>query len=415
MRKGNIIVLSILSVLFLIIWLSCNPFQGNANNGMNNLSELTDADFVRGTVNVTSFSALQTAVANSASGDVITCSFNTVACSSQLKLTKLNANVTITAGAGYTPVLDFASFSGSGDSGSGISITGSYYTLSWITVCNAGGKGILLKGGGSNQASYNTFVNVTSHDNGDSGFYIGVGSKSHTQDNTQSAYNTFTNCDSYMNYDPDGSTGAGGNADGFSPKLDPGPGNKFITCRAWYNSDDGWDQYSSFNPSTIDGCWTWHNGDRTKYGYSGSSWGGNGQGFKVGGGSAKHLIQNSVAAYHMYGLLDGSSNVKGFDQNSDVAPVDLLNNVSFKNHTNYGWWNTSGQVTISGNYGFDFVTKSDGLVGQNAYIACPYDGTQTPATIGGTAADFIATTEAAAIAARQSNGNLPNTGFGKHL
>jgi hypothetical protein len=397
-----------------IIWFSCDPFHGSSNNGSSDLSVLDSTDTVRASLVATSFSDLASKCASAVSGDVIACSFNEVSCNAQLVLDKMNAYITITNTVGYSPVLNFSAAGGSGDSGSGILITGSRYTIRWIHVKDAGGKGFLLKSSGSSgSSSYNTFVACKASINGDSGFYIGTGSKSHTQDNTQCGYNTFTNCDSWLNFDADGSTGAGGNADGFSPKLDPGPGNVFYGCRAWKNSDDGWDQYSSFNPVTIDHCWTWHNGDRNDYsGWSGS-WGGNGQGIKIGGGTGKHLVQYCTSAYNMYGKLDGSSNVKGFDQNGDTAPCDILNNVSFHNNVNYGWWNTSGQVYLLGNLGWDFVTKSDGHPGENAHFDCSIEpGSQTPASIGGTSASVWTTVEANALNAPRSgdDGALPTTG-----
>lgn len=51
-------------------------------------------------------------------------------------------------------------------------------------------------------------------------------------------YNRVINCDAYYNCDP-----AHGDADGFAVKISHGTGNYFFGCRAWQNSDDGWDQF----------------------------------------------------------------------------------------------------------------------------------------------------------------------------
>ena len=50
--------------------------------------------------------------------------------------------------------------------------------------------------------------------------------------------NRIINCDSYLNCDE-----GQGDADGFAPKISVGDGNYFYGCRAWCNSDDGWDVF----------------------------------------------------------------------------------------------------------------------------------------------------------------------------
>ena len=92
------------------------------------------------------------------------------------------------------------------------------------------------------------------------------------------------NCDSYFNTDA-----SQGNADGFAAKLDVGSGNKFVGCRAWNNSDDGWDGYlrGADNVSTsYENCWAIDNG-KLKSGANGS---GDGNGFKTGGSDDKSCV-----------------------------------------------------------------------------------------------------------------------------
>lgn len=86
----------------------------------------------------------------------------------------------------------------------------------------------------------------------------------------------------------------GGNADGFAIKLYPGPGNEFHGCRAWHNSDDGWDLYYTVFPIVVDNCWCLNNGfDK-----------GNANGFKMGGckqggtSTGAHVFKNCIAAFH---------------------------------------------------------------------------------------------------------------------
>jgi pectate disaccharide-lyase len=362
-----------------------------------------------GTV-VTTFAQLQSAISAAKSGDVITINSNNLTCTAQIVLNKEKANLTIQAGTGYKPVLNFSSMSGTGDSGAGVSISGSYYTLNGITVYKAPTKGFLIKAkmGSSNTASYNTFNNCASNYNGDSGFSINTGvSSGHTNDGTKASNNKFINCDAFYNCDLVGSTGPGGNADGFSCKLDPGNNNYFYGCRAAHNSDDGWDLYNCNAAVIVENCWTWHNGDPKDYGYTGSSWGGNGNGFKAGGANCTGgnvTFKNCVVFDINYGK---SGHKKGFDQNHQWGTVTLTGNVSFSNMYNYEWADSDGTVVLSGNYGFSPLTT-------NAIFSCTVKGTQTASQIGGAATDFVSTSVNDANAVRQADGSLPNNGFGKH-
>ena len=69
----------------------------------------------------------------------------------------------------------------------------------------------------------------------------------------------------------------------FAAKLDVGTNNYFYGCRAWQNSDDGWDGYlrESNNVTTIvENSWCFNNGYRK----NGTPSNGNGNGYKMGGG-----------------------------------------------------------------------------------------------------------------------------------
>ena len=86
--------------------------------------------------------------------------------------------------------------------------------------------------GGSN----NTFEMLDAHHNMGPGFFIQAGGN-----------NTFLNCDSHENEDTLTSNGDGQSADGFGchPNQAGDTGNVFRGCRAWWNSDDGWDFINS--------------------------------------------------------------------------------------------------------------------------------------------------------------------------
>ena len=89
----------------------------------------------------------------------------------------------------------------------------------------------------------------------------------------------------YNNYDPYSDT-PGDDADGFdvgfiTARSGNDRVNTMIGCRAWSNSDDGFDlyQYPGYHGIYImDHCWAWKNG----YTSDGVTMAGDGNGFKLG-------------------------------------------------------------------------------------------------------------------------------------
>ncbi len=109
-------------------------------------------------------------------------------------------------------------------------------------------------------------------------------------------------CDSYNNYDP---YNGGGKADGF--QINGAPGKVamvyFDRCRAWNNSDDGWD-FLDNTRGVVDSCWAWNNGYDTD---------GSGQGFKAGlqtgpPPSEAYVFTNNVAVYNSHGGMRANCN-----------------------------------------------------------------------------------------------------------
>jgi pectate disaccharide-lyase len=313
------------------------------------------------------------------------------------------------------PVLDFF---GESANSNGINIYGSYWYIKGLEVTKAGKTGIRV-GGPAYLGSCNIIEQCVTHDNGDSGLYIGT-SKSYTNEGNQSAYNQIINCDSYRNYDPGGSTGPGGNADGFSCKLAPGLGNRFKGCRSWENSDDGWDLYMANYAVTIEDCWTWHNGDPVTFGYTGASWGGNGQGFKVGGGSASktgefvshglHVLKNCIAFDIKYPSTTAN---RGFDRNNNMAGVTMYNCLSFNNGVGY-YFGTNPDP----GYGCHILKNCvvfDCSLSTNLSSATVQTNNSWNASTGVTvsSADYRSLDVNLAKAAREADGSLPNNDFAK--
>ncbi len=196
---------------------------------------------------------------------------------------------------GETPILDFTGQLYN-SAYRGVNLSKDYIYFKGLIIRNAGDNGINISG------QHNIIENCRLYGNRDTGLQISGGG----------GYNYIHNCDSYANYD---SLTHGENADGFAPKLDIGPGNIFRGCRAWNNSDDGWDFYESQNEVILDSCWSFDNGYNI---WNDKSYQGDGNGFKVGGNyvPTHHLLMNCVAFDNLG---------KGFDQNHNTAGVTVLN------------------------------------------------------------------------------------------
>lgn len=146
------------------------------------------------------------------------------------------------------------------------------------------------------------------------------------------ANNLVLNVDSHHNYDPMTSNGAGQSADGFGAHVGPNqPGNVFRGCRAWANSDDGFDLIKAESPILIEYSWTWSQGylpdTRTPLPA------GNGNGFKIGGfgggwhaNAPRHTVRFSVA-------FDNKAN--GFYANHHPVASDFFNNTSVNNGVDF--------------------------------------------------------------------------------
>ncbi len=204
---------------------------------------------------------------------------------------------------GEKPVFDFTGFNDRG-----IYLSKNYWHFKGIEECNAGSNGICISSSGNN-----ILEGCSAHDNGLEGVKL-TGTNAHD--------NLILNCDSYRNYD---AANNGENADGFAAKTGTGTGNVFRGCRAWYNSDDGWDFYSnSTGGLTLENCWAFRNGVNL---WGDGSWAGDGDGFKLGGAgtTAEHYLTNCIAFDNV---------LSGFAQNHANAGQTMINCTGFRNSQN---------------------------------------------------------------------------------
>lgn len=291
-------------------------------------------------------------------------------------------------------------------------IGANYWHYRGLDFCHAADNGMKLEG------SYCVVELCRFYGNEDTGLQQGFGkdSKGNNTRNTEfkyGRYNIIVNCDAFDNHDP---WTNGGNADGFAIKLYPGPGNEFHGCRAWHNSDDGWDLYYTVFPIVVDNCWVLNNGfDK-----------GNANGFKMGGckqggtSTGAHVFKNCIAAFHAK---------KGFDQNHHREGSYLINDLSFGNGVNYGYNMEEpdyGNWVLRNCVGFAYGSQK--MERNSAFTIAPdidyctwttldhtnpmgekasSNGTSYSKTIGNYASEYEDLSYETAIGDRQENGELP--------
>ncbi|WP_437580851.1 right-handed parallel beta-helix repeat-containing protein [Sorangium sp. So ce887] len=296
---------------------------------------------------------------------------------------------------GEKPVLEFKDqYYKKGDPASprGVELHGSYWHIKGIEIANAGDNGIFISG------HHNVIERCVFHNNRDSGLQLGgrLGELD-TPVEEWPSYNKIIHCDSYNNFDPPD----GGDADGFAPKLNVGEGNAFHGCRAWNNSDDGWDMFNRngkpLKPVLLDQCWAFDNGYE-EGGYMSTPppvpYMGNGNGFKMGGSNglaSEHVITRSVAF---------GNKVRGFDENNNVG------NITVKNCT--GWLNGSMNFAFGEGGHHTFINNISHARKSGDE---PVGTTISNAFEGATDADFLSFDRALAKAPRNPDGSLPATDF----
>ncbi len=140
-------------------------------------------------------------------------------------------------------IIDCSQLSGSSNR---IQLNYNFWHIKGIKIKNSHHNGINVAG------SFNFIEDCKIHNNKNTGLNIG-----RADSYPLPSHNSILNCDSYFNYDPDKN---GENADGFGIKYNTGNGNEFNGCRAYNNSDDGWDFWMPDSTVTSDSCFAFRNG-----------------------------------------------------------------------------------------------------------------------------------------------------------
>lgn len=220
-------------------------------------------------------------------------------------------------------------------------LTGFYIHAKYLKFSNFEVIGINVPKSSSNTQSENfringgkncIFYNIAAHDGMGIGFYI-TGS---------SANNTLSNCDAYNNFDSiNQSVNNGGNSDGFGCHVSANcEGNRFEYCRAWQNSDDGFDFINCQSAATVEYCIAYRNGfdkDGNKRA--------DGNGFKAGGyGMGKEVKISSVPMHVVSHCLSVGNKANGFYTNHHLGGVKFDHNSAYKNvRYNFSFVNRKGK------------------------------------------------------------------------
>jgi parallel beta-helix repeat protein len=240
----------------------------------------------------------------------------------------------------------------------------------------------------------NIFEQLNVHDNG-GGMYI----------QNSSTGNLVLNSDFHHNYDP---ITNGGNSDGLDVAyVAAGTSNTVRGCRAWQNSDDGFDAFENHGYVLYDNCWSWSNG----YVPYSKTVAGNGEGFKLGRAGTGN---SAIILRKVINCLSFENNNSGFHQEEADCRMELYNNVAYNNvehgflfdylnrahiaKNNIAYKNGNNQAVFS-----PTSTVSNNSYG-TGYASSGWVQTTSDA-------DFLSVNSAGVDGARQADGSLPALSF----
>jgi pectate lyase len=254
-----------------------------------------------------------------------------------------------------------------------------------------------------NGGSRNRFEQLALHDGMGNGWYLTGGSS-----------NLVLNCDAYNNRGLDG--GSLGNTDGFGchPNSSSGRGNIIRGCRAWFNSDDGYDLINAKAAVTIDHCWSFYNGYFTNFVDST----GDGNGFKSGGyGLNGTAPPNPVPRHVTQFCLAVRNRANGFYANHHTGGLNWFNDTAYRNGVNYDM-----QCALTNNStdvpGYDQIMKntlgykgSSGETDNLDVAQCDVSFNYFTLDVSVATNDFQSLDESLLTLPRQTNGDLPYIAF----
>lgn len=307
---------------------------------------------------------------------------------------------------GEKPVFDFSNIKPANKRIMAFNVTGSWIHFKGIEV--TGVQVTILKHTQSecfhNEGSNNIYEQLSMYDGQAIGFYLNKGSR-----------NLVLNCDAWNNYDYTSQGGRGGNVDGFGFHGGPGDvGNEIRGCRAWFNSDDGYDLIRSAETVVIDNCWAFYNGFSKDFQSLGD-----GNGFKAGGWGLKkdERVPDSIKGHIIRFCVAVRNKASGFYSNHHPSGSVWVNNTAYRNRFNFNMLNRNAAFTesvpgfghkLKNNVSFvpsdshiHNIDNSKNIVLNNSF-SIPVDIAEN---------DFQSLDESLLTATRQPDGSLPENGF----
>lgn len=253
--------------------------------------------------------------------------------------------------------------------------------------------------------NHNIYEQINMYDGQAIGLYLYRGS-----------HNLILNCDAYNNWDSISTNRKGGNVDGFGAHPTKGSvGNVFRGCRAWFNSDDGYDFIRAYESVLIENCWAMYNGYSSDFASLAD-----GNGFKIGGwgSTPAERVPEHVPMHTVQHCLAVKNKANGFYANHQVESGSYwYNNTAFQNLNNYNMLNRL-RDNVTDVPGTNHVLKNNiSYSPRNSHIVkvdlenC--DATHNTFTIPMklTANDFQSLNMSELIAPRKSDGSLPDVKF----
>ena len=247
------------------------------------------------------------------------------------------------------------------------------------------------------------------------------------------SHNLVVDCDAYNNYDDYSEGPYGGNVDGFGCHVFDTfeVGNVFRRCRAWRNSDDGFDLISCAAPVEIDHCMAFYNGycpssnpaDTVNFVSAGD-----GNGFKAGGwgmNKRKTKCPDVCPSHYIHHSLAYRNKAHGFYANHHLAGNTWENNTSCGNRSNYNMLNRKNTFEAIDVPGYDHSlahnvswTFTDASLGGHLINIDPDRVTLTNnsfapsvSSVEVTAEMFVSTSVSLLFTRRLPDGRLPSIDF----
>lgn len=292
----------------------------------------------------------------------------------------------------------------------GLRISAFRVRASWIHLKGIDVTGVQVTATGHTQSicfenygDHNIYEHLAMHDGQAIGLFISRGSD-----------NLVLNCDAYRNHDYTSEGGRGGNTDGFGCHVPSrGANNVFRGCRAWFNSDDGFDCISQGDAVTFENCWAMYNGYSPDFKKLGD-----GTGFKAGGFGIdpRGRFPNPVPCNRVIRCIAVRNRNSGFYANHHPGGIDWIHNSAYRNGTNFNFLGRSmdGRADIPGqghkiinNLSYGTTRHFNHLdVAKNERSGNSFDRDHKLSD-----SDFLSLDEAALIASRKPNGDLPDIRF----